>query len=470
MLGVPVDQIDILKYIRQLRAIVKWKRNPRGTIVAATGVGKTFMAYIAIAKMLKFRPNGKTVIIVPTRPLKDQWEEQIKALGLRGCEVYVVNTIALGTLRIKTDLLVIDEIHLMAADKFSLIFSHIRYDWILGLTASLERLDGRHVLLQNKAPICDTITQREAIENGWISDFIEINLPVRLTRKDKEELEALNKKVRQYMSKFGDLNTMHNCMVPENARIYAKAYYPQEDEDRMAELIKVQAIQGSRYIHMRQEFICNTEHKIAVAVELIQRLNLRTITFSQSTKYADEVVKLLGSSARAYHSNLETEILLIDKKKSYKTEKSALNFASSKSGGKVVKIGPKEFEVKWSEPKPVGAETLKKLAVKWFKEGKIHRVCTAKALDQGFDVRDAEMGVEGSRSRNPTQRIQRTGRIARNFTYKDGTKKRGIYINLYIPNSTDEKKLLESQSKSENVVTLQSIDEVISFVKKILKI
>lgn len=37
---------------------------------------------------------------------------------------------------------------------------------ILGLTATLERLDGKEIIIKKYAPVCDTITLNEATQNG----------------------------------------------------------------------------------------------------------------------------------------------------------------------------------------------------------------------------------------------------------------------------------------------------------------
>lgn len=41
------------------------------------------------------------------------------------------------------------------------------------LTGTMERLDGKEVIIKQYAPVCDTITMDEAIENGWVSPVRE---------------------------------------------------------------------------------------------------------------------------------------------------------------------------------------------------------------------------------------------------------------------------------------------------------
>jgi superfamily II DNA or RNA helicase len=44
---------------------------------------------------------------------------------------------------------------------------------ILCLTATLQRLDGKEVLIKQYAPVCDSITLSEAQGEGWVSPIKE---------------------------------------------------------------------------------------------------------------------------------------------------------------------------------------------------------------------------------------------------------------------------------------------------------
>lgn len=64
------------------------------------------------------------------------------------------------------DLLVIDEVHICGSEMFSKIFDAVTYDMILCLTATLERLDGKEVIIKKNAPVCDIISLQEAENAG----------------------------------------------------------------------------------------------------------------------------------------------------------------------------------------------------------------------------------------------------------------------------------------------------------------
>jgi superfamily II DNA or RNA helicase len=470
LLGIPVDKIDALKYIMQLRCIITWTRSgARGTIEAATGFGKSIIGCLAIAKMVKLNSNRHALIIVPTTQLKAQWEGILKAFGLStNTTVMVINSIALKNQKYKVDLLIVDEIHMMAADKFSRLFSLVDYKWILGLTATIDRLDGKEALLKKYAPVIYTISQSLAIEKGWINDFIELNVPVFLTRHEKDKLTNLSKQIRHFAAKFGDFDIMRSCMNSDNAYAYALQYYPTQDPKEKSKEIVRDAVQGQRCVQERQSFLYKTEHKVNATVDLINEFGYKTITFSQSTQFADEVKNAVGRRAVAYHSNLETKHVQITKTKEYKRQESADRFAETVNGKSQYVNGI--YKVKYKTTKKQGPTARKKDALERFTNSShgVDVVCTAKALDQGFDVPDVVLGVDASRTTNPTQHTQRTGRIARKHTYADGTEKQGVYVNLFIPNSQDEKWLRKCQKNSQNVAWLQDMDECINLLKKVL--
>ena len=472
LLGIPVSELDTSKYIMQLRGVIHWKKHwGKGTIEWATGVGKSMVAYLAIYAMRKVNPSVKCIIIVPTTQLKGQWEENLLKLGLaESAEVYVVNTVALKDKVYQCDLLVVDEVHRVAADKFSRIFQLVQYKHILGLTATIDRLDGKEKLLKKYAPVVSRVTQTQARRKGWISDFIEMNVPIHISRDEKESLSNMNRVIAKNMAKFDDHECMRRCMKLEEAEYFAQLSFPSSNYKEMGAQLQVAALQAQQFIAMRTDFLYNLEQKIAATVELINEFGLKTITFSQSTRFADEVKNRVGPKAVAYHTKIEPVMRQVEKSKVYKSANGASKFLSKKPGAKqrMVEDG---FEVYWKEPKKIGITVLKREALDHFSHNKngVSAICTARALDQGFDVRDIGLGINASFSSNPTQYIQRSGRTCRPFTYTDGTIQQAVFINLFVPNSKDQTWLENAQKGSRNVVYVDDVKEAISLIKKRLK-
>ena len=122
--------------------------------------------------MLNKYPSIQVLVVVPTEILKNQWIEQIdfRGLGLN-VHVSVINSIAKHGYT--CDLLIIDELHTAASNLLINVFSSVKYKMILGLTATFERLDERHKLIEKYCPVIDTITIQEAQLNGWVSKYNE---------------------------------------------------------------------------------------------------------------------------------------------------------------------------------------------------------------------------------------------------------------------------------------------------------
>lgn len=94
---------------RQEESVRKWlKAKGKGTIIAATGYGKTKVAIDCFKRVLTKYPHIKALIVVPTDTLKDQWTSILDLQGLSlNSEVQVINTTAkYGGI---CDLLILDE-------------------------------------------------------------------------------------------------------------------------------------------------------------------------------------------------------------------------------------------------------------------------------------------------------------------------------------------------------------------------
>ena len=117
-------------------------------------------------------PNTRIIVVVPTDALQSQWQEQLFEMGLAGqAEVIIINTLVKN--HHECYLLILDEAHRYASPLFSQVFTKVKYKFILALSATMERLDGKHELLYKYCPVVDRINDLEAIANGWVAQSIE---------------------------------------------------------------------------------------------------------------------------------------------------------------------------------------------------------------------------------------------------------------------------------------------------------
>lgn len=476
LLYIPIEKLDKSKYIKQLRMIVDWFKTCQGTVIAPTGCGKTIIASIAIAKMIRWYPDKKALVVVPGIDLKEQWEGIMKMFGLSdNVEVIVINSLLLRG-SVECDLLIADEYHRYPSTEFSKMFTKVKYSYILGLTATIKRLDGLESLLLERAPIVGEITVEEALRKGWISEMLHINVPVFITAAERKAQTELDSQISKGTSMFGrDFKLMQNCQNLESAKAYVAARYNYSDEDMNAKSKQLQviALDTSRRIRIRKDFLINTRHKIEASVRLIKELDLKTILFSESTQFASEVAQTVGPKAVEYHSNITSREIEVDTFKICKTENAVLKLIEGLSeyqSTPFIEEGKKRWKITYKTKKAISGAVIKAQNMKSFKTGDASVICTAKALDVGFDDDESQFGLEASRTSAPAQLWQRKGRVRRVFTHSDGTKKIGVYISLYIPNTQDEKWLRASQvDMQSSVIWKDDIDEAIDLIKATLK-
>ena len=199
---------------RQQEAVRKWIKNKgKGSIVAMTGFGKSRMALMAVTAVLKKYPYVRILVVVPTEPLKRQWQEHIDNNGLQfNMEVQIINTVIKHNYT--CDFLILDEEHRYPAETFSKVFERVKYKLILGLTATFERLDGKHTIMNKYCPIIDEITTLECIANNWVSTFKEYI--VLIDADNIEEYKSIN---REWLEHFEflqfDFNLAMSLCGPE---------------------------------------------------------------------------------------------------------------------------------------------------------------------------------------------------------------------------------------------------------------
>lgn len=265
---------------RQYQAIENWKSSKcKGTIVAATGFGKTKMALDAIERVVSKNPTVAITIVVPTKILQDQWLDKLDEKEILA-DVLVLNTAAKKSFN--CDFLIVDEIHKSAAELMSKMFLNCHPKFILGLTATYERLDGREkIVLDKYAPVCDTITIDEATSNGWLSPYKEYKV---LLNVDLSEYDAANREFNQHFAFFDwDFSTAMDCVTDFwKQQVYARKLNCRVDE------VKAHAFAWNRALRARKSFIANHSHKLEVAKHILEmRPNCKAITFNSSIKQCE---------------------------------------------------------------------------------------------------------------------------------------------------------------------------------------
>jgi len=197
----------------QKTALDKWLARRAGIIVMPTGMGKTHVGIAAIAAL-----RVKTLVIVPTIELIDQW---VNALGyyldarigkyyggekIEGCitvTTYDSAYISIERLGNKYPLLIFDEAHHLPSEGYRQIAELSPAMYRLGLTATPERSDGLH---QDLSSLVGPIVYRVSVEEArglYIADFETNLIRVNLSDAELRRYKELMSKYREFIKRSG---------------------------------------------------------------------------------------------------------------------------------------------------------------------------------------------------------------------------------------------------------------------------
>ena len=188
------------------------------------------------------------------------------------------------------------EVHRVNSDDFSQVFQKVKYKLILGLTATFERLDGKHVIMQKYCPIIDQVTFAEALANGWVSDYKEY--VVLIDVDDIQTYKEINKEWITHYEFFNyDFNLAMSMVEPavgfRNKLRYRDTIYSGDDDRVKKDVLKeinYHSIRFMQLIQQRKSFINNHPKKLEIARRIINaRPNKKIITFSNNIKMAESI-------------------------------------------------------------------------------------------------------------------------------------------------------------------------------------
>ncbi len=457
-------QINKKKLERQQKGVNLWFDCYRGALHYFTGVGKTYTAILIIKRLFRLNSMHNIVVIVPSEELVNQWtailEKNFNTKERKLINVFTPHYIISNNIRIKTNTLIVDELHEYLGDTFFEVINgtYIQFDSNLGLTATYEDNKGRHTKLKTLYPIIDEITESTALKEGYISPFLEFNLGVEFSTEQEElDYKAYSKEVGNCINKFGNggIDLATKCLgggvhtdgkhYPSSHFIFGWAAYKgwhknlnlsNPADAQINSLWNPRTIFGyasklMAAIRKRKNLLYNAEVKIDTTKEILFKFpELKSIVFSQSTAFADKLNLSINidkpNTSVVYHSQLQTQLL------------------PSPKTGKLIKFGKSRLRAK---------------ALEEFRNGSAKVICTASSLDKGFDEQDTGLGITASGTANFTQYKQRGGRVKRIDVFNSD--KVAILVNLYIKNTKDEAWLRKRQAKAtHHLYWVDSIDEI----------
>jgi len=396
--------IELYRWQKEAKRIW-WENGGRGIVKVITGAGKTIFALSLVSDLfnsIAYKDGGlKTIIIVPTSVLLDQWLIEIieklhvprERIGVfYGKEkddlenkviiIYVVNS-ARKYLKIHFEqyfkgndlFLIADECHRYGSKENAKIFE-ISYSYTLGLSATPER-EGDYgfeeVLIPNLGRIIYAYTYSDALRDNVIPPYRLIRISVTLTFDEELAYNQFTYKINKIIK-------------------YLLFKYP--------ELKKASSYRFIRELNKIKE---NTGNELVSTLTILLNKRKSIIHLSQAKlkalKWLFKEENLIKDKVLIFHERIEVAEYIFEYLRNNK-----------------FKVGIYHSEMPLSE---------RMKSISEFKDGKIKILVSCRALDEGFDVPSADTGIIVAGTSSVRQWIQRMGRILRKSEYKDTSK---IYV------------------------------------------
>ena len=175
-------QIRALKRLKNLRE----KGENKALVIAATGSGKTYLSAFDVKQM---RPNKLLFLVHRENILikaKKSFESIIDDKFLCGLYTgnkkeldkdYLFSTIQTMSLNYKNfskdefDYIIVDEAHHIVSDSYMKVVNHFTPNFLLGLTATSNRMDGNSIYKVFDENIACDITLDDALQNNLVTPF-----------------------------------------------------------------------------------------------------------------------------------------------------------------------------------------------------------------------------------------------------------------------------------------------------------
>tara|TARA_Y100000310_G_C20467170_1_gene708206 strand:- start:152 stop:919 length:768 start_codon:yes stop_codon:yes gene_type:complete len=253
------------------------------------------------------------------------------------------------------------------------------------MTATIPEEQEYRAKLHKLAPIVYSITLDKCVKLGITAPYVIQCIPVTLTTDEAILYKKINNQFVYYKYSLGLFDAFDKAkMILGNNQ--------SSSADRQI------AVGFYKAIRERKAIVDFAFNKIAMFQKIFSNnMDKNILVFSGANNFTDKLAESIKPHALSYHSSI--------------------------------------------------TKKQRKQALKKFRDGTINVLCSTKALNQGLDVPNANMGIMCGITSKSLTMIQRIGRLLR---FKNG--KFGQIIILYVENSQEEKWLKQAVKSLNNVI------------------
>ena len=368
----------------QENAFPLWWEKKRGIIKVVTGGGKTVFAIHCLTKYLEENQSNSILIVVPSIALLDQWYESLslsfssKEIALNGGGEQIEDV---ATICIST---------------------------IDSLKNLIDKVDPENTLLiVDECHKIGTEKRGEMLTNNW---HATLGLSATPERDYDDNFYIIIKKILgDIIFDYDYIDAREDEVIVNFKLLYAYAAMTKDEEDKYKKFTKsiqrrAATIGGNNMndyplkmlIFNRARMVKNSKNRIPFGVELLQKHKRESwIVFTENKKQAKEfntIINTKGYKSAIYNTDLDNAA----------REENLNNF----------------------------------------KNGNLNVLVSCTALDEGFDMPEADGAMILSASSSKRQRIQRMGRVLRITANKENA----LIVTVYSSN-TEYVKLKEESNR-----------------------
>lgn len=308
----------------QEEALVAWKQaKGRGVVVLPTGSGKSHVAVMAVDDRKR-----STLVVAPTLDLVRQWYDLLRTtfavdVGIVGGGEHSVLPLTVTTydsayLHMERfgnqfGLVVFDECHHLPGESYALTARLCLAPYRLGLTATVERADGRHEMLDEL--IGDVVYNKQITElsGEYLADYRTERVVIDLTPEERESYDQAREIylnfVRSQGIQMGSPNGFREFIMrasrSEQGR-RALAAYRRQRALALAATGKLDYVEHLLSVHRRDRTIIFTQDN-ATAYDVSRRFLVPVITHQTKVKERSEI--LSGFAEGRYRVIVTSKVL-----------------------------------------------------------------------------------------------------------------------------------------------------------------
>ena len=446
----------------QKTAFENWKNNgQKGLFAMATGTGKTITSLNCLLEIYKRKGYYKTIILVPTITLVNQWEQECRKFNFSNIiKVYSKNLtwrdeverVAFNE-KYKTDkdpevsyiiistyasysrervfkvlngfdrrrlLMIADECHNMGSGSLVKRLKEIPYLRRIGLSATPERQfddEGNQKLKKffgSEEHYTYEYSMEEAIQKGVLCKYMYYPHLVRLTPDEMDAYVELSERIAKYFN------------------------YDKEKFDHIDEKLKMMLLARKRIVH-------KAENKVEVFRSIIEKRFQEKGNLKYSLIYVPEgnkpdyigggddfdITEDVGDDNDMEHLiNLYTKVVT-------------------------------EVDDHVTVRKFVSGQQDREEILHDFATGRLHVLTSMKCLDEGVDVPRSELAIFCASTGNPRQFIQRRGRVLRTHPDKKMAELHDLVVVPEVNPYSDSYRMEQSLLRGElmRVINFSSLSE-----------